>query len=88
MLCDVDDMPALFYVMGAVALLIAGVIGCLLIAFIWEQMRKARADRRAARRCCIACGYDLRASPSNCPECGYPISRTTVESHATSDRGR
>ena len=35
----------------------------------WLAGRVRRRQRKAAGRC-LACGYDLRASPGRCPECG------------------
>lgn len=35
--------------------------------------RKRRAAKRRAAGLCVLCGYDLRASNDQCPECGEPF---------------
>jgi hypothetical protein len=44
--------------------------GMFLLLSIFTALPTLRRRRRIAANACITCGYDLRATPERCPECG------------------
>jgi hypothetical protein len=50
-------------IMGSAFLLVATIV-----AVLWHRAR--RRQYRMRNHLCLNCGYDLRASPERCPECG------------------
>ena len=62
----------IFWLAAAAANVAAGVLG------IWLVFRADRREKRHAHGLCVRCGYDLRATPTGCPECGAVPTRRGI----------
>jgi hypothetical protein len=57
---------------------VGGYVGAaIVVALIVYDRRRTKRDRRDAGYC-MACGYDLRATPYRYPECGTPVRQNTT----------
>lgn len=50
---------------------VTSIFGLLPAFWCYSTFRRVRKTRRLRCNLCVSCGYDLRGSPTACPECGH-----------------
>ncbi|HEX8912848.1 MAG TPA: hypothetical protein VF796_10850 [Humisphaera sp.] len=56
--------------------------GVMPVVWVRRVVRRRRSARRQESGLCLECGYDLRASVGQCPECGSPTGRIAASATA------
>jgi hypothetical protein len=67
---ELDRRPNWFYLRVISPYWLLALLFAAAPAYRLVTLRRRRAARRRGDNCCVRCGYDLRATPDRCPECG------------------
>jgi hypothetical protein len=71
-------LGALFWYFTSTSLRLVLIPFAMVFLLVLWQVRWNANRRRSRVGLCEGCGYDLRASPERCPECGRSVSDTHV----------